>query len=343
VRIGLVGAGAIAARHISVLATIPEVEIAGVCDRDLARANRLAETAGAPVFDSWTSMLDAAALDAVFVCTPPGAHAAVAAAVLERGTAAYVEKPLARTAEDGRTIVGAWQSSGAVCAVGYQWRSLDLLQQIRTLLGEAPPGMLVSRSIAATERARGDRAQAAAAGGSWFVDPVQSGGILFELGSHDIDLQTAIAGPATSVQAVAGSGLLALSGVPESPLHDAVAVVIRFATGALGAVLVAWTEVDRPAVHELDVVAADAGLHLALDPHFRLTGRAHGREVDTAAAAEPRTAAVMQFLDAVRAADPAAVRCTPADALVTLEIALAAEEAVTSGRRVDLDGAGARG
>src|SRR4051794_5228433 len=157
VRIGLVGAGAIAARHISVLATIPEVEIAGVCDRDLARANRLAETAGAPVFDSWTSMLDAAALDAVFVCTPPGAHAAVAAAVLERGTAAYVEKPLARTAEDGRTIVGAWQSSGAVCAVGYQWRSLDLLQQIRTLLGEAPPGMLVSRSIAATERARGDR------------------------------------------------------------------------------------------------------------------------------------------------------------------------------------------
>src|SRR3954452_378032 len=247
VRIGLVGAGAIAARHISVLATIPEVEIAGVCDRDLARANRLAETAGAPVFDSWTSMLDAAALDAVFVCTPPGAHAAVAAAVLERGTAAYVEKPLARTAEDGRTIVGAWQSSGAVCAVGYQWRSLDLLQQIRTLLGEAPPGMLVSRSIAATERARGDRAQAAAAGGSWFVDPVQSGGILFELGSHDIDLQAAIAGPAASVQAVAGSGLLALSGIAGTPLQDAVAVVIRLATGALGAVLVAWTEVDRPA------------------------------------------------------------------------------------------------
>ena len=247
-RVAFVGAGAIARRHCDILRKRPDVAIAAVCDVDRRRAGTFARDIGARVHESWEVMLETEHIDAVFVCTPPALHVDPAVASLERGLAVYLEKPLARSLADGRRIVAAWEASAAVCAVGYQWRSLDLVRELRELLRGAAPGMLVSRSFGPTESGRGDRRAAAGAGGaSWFVDPGRSGGILFELGSHDIDLQLALAGPVESVQASASTGHLALAGT-ETELHDAVALTLRFAGGGLGSVLVAWTEAQEPAV-----------------------------------------------------------------------------------------------
>jgi predicted dehydrogenase len=127
VRIGLIGAGAIARRHIGVLSTLEGVELAAVCDSDLARAESIA--AGAAVYGSWQQLLEHP-LDAVFVCTPPAAHAQPAMAAMQHGLAVYLEKPLARAAVDGEAIAAAWRESGGVCAVGYQWRSLALIGRV---------------------------------------------------------------------------------------------------------------------------------------------------------------------------------------------------------------------
>jgi myo-inositol 2-dehydrogenase/D-chiro-inositol 1-dehydrogenase len=236
-----------------------------------------------------------------------------------------MEKPLARAADDGEAIVAAWRESGGVCAVGYQWRSLALIGRVRDELAGAAPGMLISRSVGPTEPGRA---------ASWFGDPAASGGILFELGSHDIDLQQALAGPASSVQALSGRGLGAGGGA----LDDAVAVLVRYAGGGLGVISVAWTEQQQPPIYELDVLAPDVALHLALDPGFRLAGRAHGGTVDQEEDVDPRTSAVTGFLDAARRGDPAAVTCTPEDALGTLRVALGAEQAIAGGETVRLSG-----
>ena len=321
-RIGLIGAGAIARRHVGVLSALDGVELAAVCDSDLARAESVA--AGAAVYGSWQQLLEHP-LDAVFVCTPPAVHAQPAIAALRQGLAVYLEKPLARTADDGEAIVAAWRGSGGVCAVGYQWRSLALLGRVRDGLGGASPGMLISRSVGPTEPGRA---------ASWFGDPVASGGILFELGSHDIDLQQALAGAAGSVQALSGRGLGAGGGA----LDDAVAVLVRYAGGGLGVISVAWTEQQEPPIYELDVLAPEVALHLALDPEFRLAGRAHDGTIDEKEEADPRTSAVTGFRDAARRRDAAAVACTPQDALGTLRVALAAEQAIASGETVRLGG-----
>ena len=276
------------------------------------------------MYGSWQELLERP-LDAVFVCTPPAAHAEPAIAALRQGLAVYLEKPLARSAADGEAIVAAWRESGGVCAVGYQWRSLALLGRVRDELAGVAPGMLISRSVGPTEPGRA---------ASWFGDPAASGGILFELGSHDIDLQQALAGPAESVQALSGRGLGAGGGA----LDDAVAVLVRYAGGGLGVISVAWTEQQEPPIYELDVLAPEVALHLALDPEFRLAGRAHGGTVDEEEGADPRTSAVTGFLDAARRGDPAAVACTPEDALGTLRVALAAEQAIASGETVRLGG-----
>ena len=331
-RVAFVGAGAIARRHCDILRERPDVAIAAICDVDRRRAGTLARDIGARVHESWEEMLETEHIDAVFVCTPPTLHVDPAVASLERGLAVYLEKPLARSLADGRRIVEAWEASAAVCAVGYQWRSLDVVSELREHLRGAAPGMLVSRSFGPTESGRGDRRAAAGAGGaSWFVDPGRSGGILFELGSHDIDLQLALAGPVESVQASASTGHLALAGTETGELHDAIVLTLRFAGGGLGSVLVAWTEAQEPPVYALDVLATDVALHLDLDPDFRLHGHAHGVAVETVASADPRESTIARFLDAVRDGDRAGVPCTPTDAFGTLAVAVACEESLASG------------
>src|SRR6185295_14817169 len=165
VRIGVIGAGAIARRHIDVLERREGVSVAAVCDTDAARASALADRMGATAHTDWAEMLGTE-LDAVFVCTPPVVHAPPAIAAFQRGLAVYLEKPLARDADDGAAIVEAWRSTGAVCGVGYQWRSLDVVAELRALRGGAAPGMLVSRSFGHTESGRGDLHTE-----SWFTDP----------------------------------------------------------------------------------------------------------------------------------------------------------------------------
>ena len=142
----------------------------------------MAAATGATAYTDWEAMFEAEPLDGVFVCTPPAVHLGPARAAFERGVPVYLEKPLARSLDDGEAIVAAWRESGVLCSVGYQWRSVDLLDRLRAELGGASPGLLVSRSLGPTERGRA---------GQWFGDARQSGGILFELGSHDIDLQRA--------------------------------------------------------------------------------------------------------------------------------------------------------
>jgi myo-inositol 2-dehydrogenase / D-chiro-inositol 1-dehydrogenase len=329
-RIGLIGAGAIARSHVGNLAEIPGTSVAAVCDLNVAVAEETAAAAGgAAVYSDVGEMLAAERLDAVFVCTPPGAHLAAAAAAFERGLPVYLEKPLARTAADGEAIVAAWRKSGVVCAVGYQWRSIEVMDRIRAELGGDPPGLLVSRGIGPAQRGRTS---------SWFEDARASGGVLFELASHYIDLQRSVAGPVVEVQASSAAGLLATAAAGAPGLDDAVGVVMRFAGGGLGIVALGWTNAQDPPVYSLDVMAADVALRLDMARPVRVHGRSRGAEVDATAAVDARRASIARFLDAASGGGQAAIACSPEDALGTLTTLLAAERSVATGERVAVAG-----
>ena len=211
-----------------------------------------------------------------------------------------------------------------MCAVGYQWRSLDVVAAARDGAGRhRRPGCWSAAASAAPSRPAATSARPPA--GSWFSDPRQSGGILFELGSHDIDVQRALAGEVESVQATAGAGRLALAGREAAGLHDAVSLALRFRGGGIGAVHVGWTTEGSPSVYTLDVLAADVTLALDAGPGRRLRGRAGGRRSTSPTRSTPGCARSERFFAAVARGDPAAVACTPRDALGTLAVALACE------------------
>jgi myo-inositol 2-dehydrogenase/D-chiro-inositol 1-dehydrogenase len=320
-RIAVVGAGWIASEH---LQTLPRLgaQVVAICDTDLDRAAQAAEPLGATAYGSADELLEREQLDSVFVCTPPLTHREIAVRAFERGLSVYLEKPIARTLEDGREITDAWRQSGSVCAVGYQWHALDLLDDVRAAVEGQRVALLVSRSIGPTH-AR-----------PWFLDQAQGGGNLLERASHHVDLQRAVAGDVTSVQAAASDVLLGQASGEQGDIQDGLALVLTFESGAVGTVVVAWTRPGTPGVYAMDVVAEEATVQVALDPAFTLTGSSRGRELAAAGKEHPLERSVARFLEAAQARDPGLVFCTPDDALGTLAVCLACERALTTGETV---------
>jgi myo-inositol 2-dehydrogenase / D-chiro-inositol 1-dehydrogenase len=322
IRVGMIGAGWIAQEHRRVLGSLAEAELVAICDLDRERADALAEGTGARTYQDWRDLLDREDLGALIVCVPPAAHREPAVAALGHGLPVYLEKPIARTSDDAAEIVAAAERSGTVCAVGYQWHALDLLDELPGLLAGQQIGLLVGTSIGPTQSR------------PWFVDMRAGGGNLLERGSHHLDLARTVAGEVVSVQAAAGRVRLARSSGEAGDIDDALTMLLELASGALATVVVAWTKPGQPGSYGLDIIASDATLRMDLDPDFTLTGVSNGQQVTRRSASPPLERSWRRFLRAVSAHDPAAVVCTPPDAAATLAVAIAAERALETSRAV---------
>ena len=324
-RAGIIGGGWIARLHVPEIDAAEGVELVAACDTDLDRAEAIARPRGGRAYTRWQEMLEREELDLVWICTPPLHHREPAVAALGAGVHVYVEKPVARTLDDAEAIVAAARAaSGTACAVGYQWHASELLERAREALAGQRVAMLVGRNFGPTA----DR--------PWFVDRAQGGGQLLERGSHHIDLQRAIAGEIAAVQTVAGAVRMAQADRARGNIDDAVTLVFHFSSGALGCAHSAWSRDGQPGIYATDVLATDATLSLEFGPdRYRIAGQA-GDEAVAGDYGEPMRRSVTRFLEAAAASDPARVFCTPADAMRTLEVALACERALQSGTVVSV-------
>lgn len=321
-RAGIIGAGWIGQQHAEVLARRDDIAVTAVCDTDGRRAAAVAAASGAETFADWRQMLETATLDALWVCTPPRHHAGPAVTALDQGLALYLEKPVARSLDDARGIVEAAARSGAVCAVGYQWHAAEVLDDARRILAGRTVGCLLGQSVGGTQSR------------PWFLDRAQGGGNLLERGSHHIDLARALAGEVVAVQAAASSVPLAPRPPGDGDIDDAVTLILHFSSGGVGTIVVAWTSDTLPGSYWVEVTAQDTALRLDLDPHFRLSGTSNGAPVAAISQLPPFDRSVDRFIAAVRSADPRLVCVTPGDALRTLAVASAAEDALVSGQTV---------
>ena len=322
-RAAIIGAGWIAEKHAAILRGLDNVALAAVCDIDEGRARDLAGSAG--VYTDWRELLDRETPDAVFVCTPPKLHRDPAVEALARGVHVYLEKPIARGLDDARAIVEAAASSDAVCAVGYQWRGVDVLDDLRRALEGQELGLLIGIGTGPTKSR------------PWFLNRAEGGGNLLERASHGIDLERAVAGEVVAVQATAGANPLAQSAGERGDIEDAAAIVLRFANGAIGSSSIAWTRDGLPGRYSLDVLGSDSSLHLELDPHFTLSGVSGGRKVEATMAQHPIERSVERFFSAAREGDATSVFCTPRDAAGTLAAVVACEQALDAGGTVAVE------
>ena len=100
------GAGYFARFHYQAWHSMDGVELIGLCDQDLARAQALVQGAATPVFESLQAMLDSASPDILDIVTPPPTHAAVIAQALEAGVQTIIcQKPFCQSLSEAIEMV----------------------------------------------------------------------------------------------------------------------------------------------------------------------------------------------------------------------------------------------
>lgn len=121
--IAVVGSGRIGTLRARLAAKHPAVRFLAVSDKDPAQAQKLAELAGADFYSSDNAKVIAhPQVNAVFVSTPEGEHAAPVCKALELGKPVLVEKPLALSLNDAEAIFKTLQATSGTLRVGYSRR-----------------------------------------------------------------------------------------------------------------------------------------------------------------------------------------------------------------------------
>jgi predicted dehydrogenase len=182
VNVGVIGCGQLARSvQLRILANMRDVRVTAVAEPDPAlrdAASRLVPDA--QTFATYQQLLALDSVDAVILALPNDRHAEAAVSAFATGKHVYLEKPLATSRRDGEDVLRAWERSGRVGMIGFNYRFNKLYGRARALIRAGALGELVAvRSVFA---------MAARPLPVWKQRRVSGGGALLDLGSHHLDL-----------------------------------------------------------------------------------------------------------------------------------------------------------
>lgn len=307
-KVAIVGAGGMGRVHAAKYASMPDVELLWL-DRDpertLPHGRRATED-------------EALTADVVDVCLPTDLHREWGERAMIAGAAVFMEKPLARTLEDGLALVETSERTGRPLMPGHVVRFFAEY--------EAAHRMVRAGRVGEVATARLRRGGGMPKGTGWFADPARSGGVLLDLAVHDFDWLLWTFGPVERVTARAAS----LSPNPPATGDHAVAT-LRHASGVLSHVEATWMDPGGFRT-EIEVAGREAVLEWdsSRTPPVR-TVTSDSRFVDGALAPsdDPYYRELRGFLDAVASGTPPPV--TAREGLAALRVALAAVESARRG------------
>nr|WP_319934246.1 glycosyltransferase [Lichenihabitans sp. Uapishka_5] len=316
-RLGFIGAGGIAHRHMGVLQGFEDVEFAAFADPAEERAREAAERFGARAYADFNTMLAKEELDALYICVPPFAHGAPERAALAKKLPFFVEKPVALDLALAEEIAAAVAAAGLVTGVGYHWRYLDTLDEARAVLADNPAQFLSGYWLDSTPPPQ------------WWWKNAQSGGQMNEQTTHIIDLARYLVGDVVQV-----FGLHGHKARPDFPGLDVPTVStasLKFASGAVANIgstcLLGWNH--RVGLH----VFADR-LAMEVTDHNFMLDVGHGRPY-RGTDGDPVWREDRDFIDAVRGGENR-IRCPYGEALATLRVTDAIRRSAETGQAVTL-------
>lgn len=194
IQVGVIGCGGMGNFHRSCCAASELAHLVAVTDIDQEKCRAKAEEWNAEACPSIESLLGRSDIDAVFVTTPTLSHAEIALAAIEREKHVFVEKPMARTLAQARSMADAMSRTDRVCMVGQCIRFWPEYRLLKESTADGRWGRLLS--------ARFHRTCACPAWttGHWFADEAQSGSAALDLHTHDTDFVVYLLGQPQSVQ-----------------------------------------------------------------------------------------------------------------------------------------------
>lgn len=263
VRIGIVGYGTMGKAHsygyreaprLRNLPVRPRLQVISGRRRELVEKAAVAYGVEETTTD-WRHIVERKDIDIVDICTPPGTHAAIAAAAAAAGKAVICEKPFATSYAEGLQALKAVRSTGVLNAVGFNYRRLPAVSLMKRMIDEGAIGQLqlwrgcwLSDEFADPETPF-----------DWRFDRRMGGTTIADLGSHLIDMAIWMAGDIAEICAQSETFVKERAD-SEKPgtcrpvtIDDASSGLIRFARGPLGVLEVARSCVRRPCDFTIEV------------------------------------------------------------------------------------------
>ncbi|MGB8815203.1 MAG: Gfo/Idh/MocA family oxidoreductase [Paracoccaceae bacterium] len=260
--IGLIGTGfmgkthALAWRNVKAvlggsLGAVATPELAVLCDTPLDRAAGFADQFGfGRAVADWRALVTDPAVDVVSITTPNQLHHQMALAALAAGKHVWCEKPMALTLAQAEDMAAAAKAAGVVTMVGYNYIKNPAFTHAQHLIASGAIGRPVQFRGWVDEDYQADPDLP----WSWRARIADAGlGALGDIGSHLASMAIGLMGPIASLMADLqvihktrplpdGTGRAAVEN------DDAASVLVRFASGAQGSMVIsrsAWGRKSR--------------------------------------------------------------------------------------------------
>lgn len=347
-RVGVVGAGNISPIYLQAPARFPVLEIVGISDLDLKRAQARVDELGTGRALPLDDLLAAGDVEIILNLTVPGAHAEVSLAALEAGKHVYSEKPLATDLQAGRAVLERAARRGLRVGCAPDTFLGAGLQTARRALDTG----LIGEPVAATAFMLGHGPERWHPSPEFFYQP--GGGPLFDMGPYYLTALVNLLGPVRRVTAsarasfserVVGSEPGGRRFPVTTPTH--VASVLDFQTGPV-ATLVTSFDVWDSQVPRIELYGTEGTLSLP-DPNTFggpvLVRRAGAGEWVPLPLTHPwaensRGIGLADMVEALRDGRPH--RASGELALHVLEVMHASLEASAAGRHIEIESRPAR-
>ena len=224
-RIAILGLGFMGSMHLKALRSIPGAELAAVCSRDARKLSgdltAIQGNVGGPgdKFDfsgitKYTEIKDVLGdpnVDAIDICLPTNLHAPVAIEAVRAGKHVLVEKPMALDGDAARRMIAEAEKNGRLLMTAQVLRFFPMYEVLRDAVRRMDLG--------AVRLAMFRRRCAAPAWSGWLADVEQSGGGVFDLLIHDVDMCLHLFGKPLAVSATGYEALAAGVDLMTAELH----------------------------------------------------------------------------------------------------------------------------
>ena len=273
--IGMLGYAFMGKAHTNAFKTIPYMmyppvaipRLVGIAGRNEAAVTAAAQRYGYEhAYTDWRDMIANDDIQVFDNGGPNDAHAEPCNAAAEAGMHVFCEKPLARTAEEAKSMLDAVESAGVKHMVAFNYRFVPAVQQAKKIVESGALGQIYHWRAVYLQEWGMDREMES----TWrFQKDICGSGALGDLGAHIIDLARFLVGEPKAVSGLAqtwiterpdGSG-----GMIKSDVDDGFVALLDFENGALGTVEATRFGRGRKNFNSFEINAENGSIHFNLE------------------------------------------------------------------------------
>ncbi len=333
-RVGMIGAGEIGKMHAECYSNIPNARVVAIADPITERAGALADRFGAAVAEDGNAVIGMDGVDVVDLCVPTPLHPEYTVKAAKAGKHVLCEKPMALSHEEGRRMIEAAKEAGVKFMVAHVLRYFpENVSAFRTVKA----GAIGTPAMVRTYRGGPNPALTK----EWYGFREKSGGAIVDMLIHDIDFLKMCFGPVKEVYA---RGNLFEREEPWGPEYDL--VMMEFKNGTIAHLSADWSGAEKVPFSARLEIAGTKGLieydSLKSVPIVLTVAEENDQKAGDSIPqspldplSNPYTMEITEFLKAVERGTE--VPIPPAEALESLDVALAAVESMRKNEPVEVE------